>query len=471
MFNTSFCKQLFSLWKLAFPLMLSSLSGVAMVFIDRLILAHHSLESHNVSVEATNIGWAFVAAISTLAGITQVFVSQNAGAGSYKNIGKPVWQMIWLSIASFFVFFAISFKCPEWIFGVEESCATKREYFSYMICFAPLSGLFAALSGFYIGLKRPIFPTILVIGGNFLNAFLCYVLVFGVEGYIKSYGVVGAAIGTSMAVLVQVIFLFWGFLSQKNRILYGTDQWKINFTVLKKSFTVGFPNAFFNILEITGWALFYRMMAALSEEHLTVAGIVQNILILSFFFNEGMSRAIVAQTGHAIGAQKFDDINKILKAGFLSVTIFILLLAGTLFFTYDTLISLFLKNISEEQSGVIYSALVFGCINAVIYKYFEGIRMIVAGALIAAADSVFLLTAGIACVWLGMVAPIYLFVYRTGGSIEKALALCSCYTLIAATIYLWRFYSKAWLNKAQLVEQDTNHGSSQKFNYEKEVKC
>ncbi|MBA3239056.1 MAG: MATE family efflux transporter [Parachlamydiaceae bacterium] len=454
MLQTSFYNQLLSLWKLALPLMLSSLSGVAMVFVDRLILARHSLEAHNISVEATNIGWAFIAAIGTLAGITQVFVSQNAGAGSYKNIGKAVWQMIWLSLASFIMFFALSFKCPEWIFGGDESCALKREYFSYMIYFAPFTGMFAALSGFYIGLKRPLFPTILVIGGNLLNGFLTYALVFGVEGYVKPYGVIGAVMGTGLTVIVQVVFFLCGFLSQKNRLQYGTDQWRLDIPLLKKSFSIGFPNAFFTILEITGWALFYKMMAALSEEHLTVAGIVQNILILSFFFNEGMSRAIVAQTGHAIGAKQFDKINDILKVGFFSVTIFAIVLAITLFFTYETLIGLFLKDMSNEQRNMIYSALVFGCINTVIYKYLEGIRMITAGALIASADSKFLLTAGIACVWLGMVMPIYLFVYRTEGSIEKALALCSFYTFGAAIIYLWRFYSKAWLHKAHLVEQN-----------------
>ncbi|MBA3603547.1 MAG: MATE family efflux transporter [Parachlamydiaceae bacterium] len=471
MFSSAFCNQLLNLWKLALPLMLSSLSGMAMVFIDRLILARHSLEAHNIAVEATNVGWAFLAAISALAGISQVFVSQNAGAGTYKNIGKPVWQMIWLSLASTIIFFAISIKCPEWIFGSEESCALKRSYFTYMIYFAPLHGLFAALTGFYIGLNRPIIPTCLVIGGNLINALLCYPLVFGVEGYIDSYGAMGAIIATCAAVTVQAVFLLCGFLSQRNRIEYGTDQWKINIPTLRKAITIGFPNAFFNILEITGWALFYKMMSSLSEDHLTVAGIVQNILILSFFFNEGMSRAIIAQAGHAIGAQQLDKIPQILKAGFFSVTIFCIILGFCLFCGYDSLIGLFLKNMSEEQANTIYYALVFGCVNAVIYKYFEGIRMIVAGALIAAADTVFLLTAGVACVWLGMVIPVYFFVYKTGGSIEKALTICSLYTLVAAIVYLWRFYSKAWMRSAQLVDHDTKNFESQNFNLENEIKC
>ena len=94
----------------------------------------------------------------------------------------------------------------------------------------------------------------------------------------------------------------------------------------------------------------------------------------------------------------------------------------------------------------------FGLINAVIYKYLEGIRLSIGGALIAAADTKFLLVSGSSAIWIFMVIPIYFFVYKNNGSIEMALVFCSFYTLAAAILYFWRFRRGKWLQKANIVE-------------------
>ena len=103
---------------------------------------------------------------------------------------------------------------------------------------------------------------------------------FGWEGYFSSWGITGAAIATNTAVLGQVLILSVVFFKRSNREEFGTNEWKCRPDLLKQCIRVGLPGAFFSMLEVTGWALFYKMMAALGKNHLTVAGIVQNILIL-----------------------------------------------------------------------------------------------------------------------------------------------------------------------------------------------
>ena len=93
------------LWMVALPLIMSSLSSMAMLFVDRLVLARLTLEAHNAAVEATNLGWAFLIGWSSLASVTQIFVAQNNGAGQRQLLGHPVWQMIWLGVFSVFIFF------------------------------------------------------------------------------------------------------------------------------------------------------------------------------------------------------------------------------------------------------------------------------------------------------------------------------------------------------------------------------
>src|SRR4051794_34056478 len=88
------------LWSIALPLIISSLSNMIMLFVDRLILARLTLDAHNVAVEATTLGWTFVAGWGSLASVTQIFVAQNYGAGQRHLLGHSIWQMIWLGIGS-----------------------------------------------------------------------------------------------------------------------------------------------------------------------------------------------------------------------------------------------------------------------------------------------------------------------------------------------------------------------------------
>lgn len=53
---------------------------MAMMFVDRLLLARFSLEAHNIAVEAVNLGWAFQNGWISLAAISQIFVAQYVGA-------------------------------------------------------------------------------------------------------------------------------------------------------------------------------------------------------------------------------------------------------------------------------------------------------------------------------------------------------------------------------------------------------
>ncbi len=439
------------LWLIAFPLILSSLSGMTMLFVDRLVLARYALEAHNAAVEATNLGWAVLKGWSALAGVAQIFVAQNYGAQRYNLLGRPAWQMIWLSIFSFLFFLPAALWGPSIFFGSEATHEMQRTYFFWMILFGPSHCLFAALTGFFIGQKKTLLTGIVVFIGNVLNTILCYFLVFGWEGYIPSFGVNGAAIATNTAVIGQVLILAVVFFKRSNRQIFGTDCWKWDPSLFKQCFVVGLPTAIFGILEVAGWAVFYNMMSALGEKHLTVAGIVQNVLILFNFFGEGISRAVATLAGNAIGANDTKRVFQFVHSGFILMTIFAIGFALTLWATHSLFIDCFLGSIPESKQALLYTALVFGLANAVIYKYLEGIRLIIGGALSAAADTFFLLIGGSSSIWLFMVLPIYGCVVMRGGSIELALVLCSFYTLFSAIIYAWRFYSRAWQNKASLV--------------------
>ena len=383
------------LWLIAIPLIISSLSGMAMLFVDRLVLARYTLKP--IMPQLKQLIWAgpFLSGWGALASVTQIFVAQNNGAGKHHLLGQPVWQMIWLGIVSILFFFPMAIWGSFIFFGADASHEMQRTYFFWMLLFGPAHILFSALSGFFIGQGKTFLTGSVVFIGNIINTFLCCLLVFGWEGYFPSWGIQGAAIATNTAVAGQVLILAVAFFRRSNRQKYGTSEWKWNPTLLMKCIKVGLPGSLFGILEVAGWVVFYKMMSSLGENHLTVAGIVQNILILFNFFGEGLSRGVATLSGNAIGANRPGLVYKYVRCGFLLMTFFTIGFALLIWYLYPVIIDWFLDSPSK-QNTLLYSALIFGLGNAVIYKYLEGIRLILGGALSAAADTFFLLIGGAA---------------------------------------------------------------------------
>ena len=131
----------------------------------------------------------------------------------------------------------------------------------------------------------------------------------------------------------------------------------------------------YGILEALGWSLFYTMMASLSHVHLTVAGIVQNVLILSFFFADGLWKAVSALAGNAIGRVRSELVPRIVHSAFFLMTAFAFCLGAFLWGMRSIISDWFLSGLPEEEQTLIYPALLFGLANAVLYKYLEGIRL------------------------------------------------------------------------------------------------
>ena len=430
------------LWTISMPLMLSSFSTMAMLFVDRLLLAHYSTDAHNAAVNATTMGWAIVYGWIVLANIAEVFVAQYNGANLHKRIGEPVWQMIWLSLASFLFFIPMGLWSGNYIYG--ESSQLEREYFQLMMFFGPCYPVYAALCGFFIGQGKTKLITWLAVFANFINAGLDWVLIFGIEGVIPSLGIKGAAIATSGCTIIEGLALSFIFLNKKNREQHGTSNWEFKPTIFKECMRVGFPGAIFVTVEVFGFAAFYAMMTNLGNHYITVVGICQSILILFYFFSEGVNKGASTVTGNLIGAKKHWLVPNVILAGLrLHLLLFLVMLACFMVGT-DFVIGQFLPHASPEFVGEIYHSLVTCLVLIVVYMFFEGVRFLLAGVLTAAGDTMFLLVAGSLSVWVLMVLPIYVIVVRNKASVETASAICVFYSVAASLIYIWRFFTGSW---------------------------
>ncbi|NGX34094.1 MAG: Multidrug resistance protein MdtK [Candidatus Anoxychlamydiales bacterium] len=440
------------LWSIALPLMISALASLLMIVVDRCFLARLSLDALNASVNAGTLAWAFLGGFGVLTVMSEVFVAQYNGANLHDQIGVPVWQMIWFSIFSISIFIPFAVWIGPLIFKGTLYDSLQIQYFGYLMLLGPFYPLMTAFSGFFIGRGQTRLLIYIAIIANFLNLVLDGILIFGIKNFIPAYGIKGAAIATGIGTIFQALVLGIIFFKKKNREKFGTSKWKFNFSIFKKCFKVGLPPAIFFALEIIGWTLFFIMMTSLSEVHITISSICQSLVILLSFFFDGLNRAIAALAGNFIGSKKIDLIHTLLKSSLKLLVIFTVIVSVFLVFDPKIIVDFLVPGNLESKIAIwqetlslpFYSIMKISLLCVFVYLFFHGIRLIFAGLLTAAGDTLFLLLAGSFSVWIFLLLPVYFIVVKFSLSVQVAWILAASYAIILSIIYWLRYKKGKW---------------------------
>jgi len=438
------------LWNISLPLMISTLASLFMIFTDRIFLAHYSIEALNASANAGTFAWAMMAGVGMITAMSEVFVAQYNGAKHFKRLGIPVWQMIWFALFSFAFFLPMAIWGAPAFFSGDRYAELEIPYFRWLMVFGPSYALMMAFSGFFIGRGRAKVMIWLAIIANLINIVFDWALIFGIPGLVPELGIQGAAIATCLGYLFESAVLGILFLRKENRLHFGTAHWRLNWKEMKKCCKVGVPQGVFCALEVFGWAVFYWMMTDLGEKHITISSICQSFTILLSFFCDGLSRGAAAVAGNFIGSGRYYLVRKVLKAGFFLLILFSLATSLVLVVDpVDTVRLLFIQHLDPSIQESLQICMVF----AFIYIFFDGLRWVFSGLLVAAGDTLFLLIAGSLSVWVFLLAPIYFIVVRQGLPIEYAWGLTVLYAALFFIVYAIRFRQGAW-QKISLVAQE-----------------
>ena len=446
------------LLKISFPLMLSSLSYVLMLFFDRLLLARYSINALNAVVVSGTFSWILIEPFRILAGMVEVFVAQYNGANKKQKIARPVWQAIWFSLG-FSLFCLI---CAFWVLPFIFNDPMEKTYSFLLLIFSFAPILVSALSAFYIGRGYTLLIVLLSFVGNIINLILDIILIFGIDGLVPAMGVKGAAIATNIGFLTQLLILSVLFLSKKNRRCYNTSNFRIDFSLLKRCLQVGSPIAFNVFVEIMAIYLFYKMMSSISIQHITVASIWHTVIVMFYFVGEGMNQGVSIVAGNFIGAKQYCLISRIIKSGLKIYSIPLILIVLLLVFYPDFFINLFLKsgdkivykgimlsveNISSDIRSSLKWCFILECfVLALIW-----IRMLIGGILNAAGDTLFQLLVESFLIIFCFLLPVYLLVLKTSAKVEIVSLILVIESFLAACIFYYRYRKKVW-ERIELVK-------------------
>lgn len=441
------------IWHVAAPLMLMTFSTYAMLFADRMILSRYSVEAMNASAVAGTTYAIFMFSLLSLALIAEVFVGQYNGAGNFKKIGEPVWQMLWFALFSIIIFWPLAFFGGE-IFFNKPTTSLCIPYFRWLMLFGPAVPMLGALEAFNIGRGKTIAITVIAILANSTNILLDYLLVFGIEGFIPSMGLSGAAIATGIAQSLQVITLFALFLRPKHRKKFGTG----NFHFKKKAFLqclkVGTPMAISHAVAIAAWAFFNDLIAQTGLAYMTTIVICQNYFFLFCFITEGLGKAVATITANLIGAKQANLIPKMLSSAIRLHGIFVAILAIPLIIYSKPFIDMFLDSntIPIETLPLLLDIIENALFWMWITLIFNGFFWIYSSQLTAAGDTKFIMYANMISAWLFLLLPTYLFIIRFHYSPSLSWKLMTFDIFIASFMFYLRYRSGKW-RSFQLIQE------------------
>lgn len=432
------------LWHLAGPLMLMAFSSYAMLFVDRLILSRYSVDAMNASAVAGALYSLFMFSTLSLSLIAEVFVGQYNGSGQFKKLGEPVWQMIWFSVMSVAIFWPAGLLLGD-VFLAKEYTAIGKPFFKWIMMFGPFVPFVGALSAFYVGRGNTFVITMIVVLGNLSNILLDYLLIFGIEGFIPSMGMTGAAIATGLSQAMQGVILFTLFIKRKNRRLFGTGNFKFKKAPFMRCLNVGWPNAAAYAVTLAAWALFNDMVAGVGKEYITTLVICQNYFFLFSSISEGMGKGVTAITANLIGAKMFEVIPKLIRSAMRLHAIFAILLSIPLITHSGPFIAMFLdKSLSPTEALVLQSMAEDALIWMWVTFVFNGIFWIFAGQLTAAGDTKFTMYLNMLSSWFFLLLPAYLLIVVWEFDPSLSWKLMAIDVIMVAIMFFLRYRSGKW---------------------------
>ena len=210
-------EKLWLIVSLSIPSILAQISATVMFFIDASMVGHLGAKASAAIGLVETTGWLMGGLASAANMGFSVQVAHFIGANDFEAARRVLRQslvccMIWALVISLTSFF-ISPYLPYWLGGTEEIAHDASLYFAiFGLCgiFFQMEGLAGSMLKCSGNMK---IPSVLNIGMCVMDVCFNYLFI-----YIMGMGVVGAAIGTGLAMLITAALMMY-FLLMKSKML------------------------------------------------------------------------------------------------------------------------------------------------------------------------------------------------------------------------------------------------------------
>ena len=294
------------IWKVAYPILISLIMEQLIGMTDTAFMGRVG----EVELGASAIAGVYYLAIFMLGfGFSigsQILIARRNGEGNFRMIGPIFYQGIYFLLVMALVMFTLSRLFSPWILShvvaSPRVCEAAVSYINWRVFGFFFSFVAIMFRAFFVGTTQTKTLTLNSIVMVMSNVVFNYILVFGKLGF-PALGIAGAAIGSSLAELVSMLFFIIYTTRRIDCARYGLNQLvSFRWTELKRIMNVSLWTMIQNAISISTWFLFFIFIEHLGERSLAITNIVRNVSSIPFMTITAFASTCSSLVSNLIGS-------------------------------------------------------------------------------------------------------------------------------------------------------------------------
>ncbi len=439
---------------IAFPIIVSQASDTAMMFVDRLYLAHVS-DAHMAA--AMTGGLTAFTSLTFFVGIinyTNALVAQHFGAHRKNQCPSVVIQglaVVGLSLPVIVLMVLFGPHIFELFGHAPEQIPLEQRYFRILMGGSVILMARLAFSGFFAGIGRTRVVMVANLVAMCINIVVNYVLIFGKLGF-PPMNITGAAIGTVFSRFCGLAILVAVYLSRKYRLEFGTHLARsFNPAVFSKLIRFGLPTGIELCLNVTAFNLVVQSFHSYGSKVAAAVTITFNWDMVAFVPMLGFNIATMSLVGRFMGGEDSAHAERSAYSGLKLAYIYAGVLMCLFIFAPAFLAKLFIPAEQSMGSEETILPLARNMIRlAAIYTLADATYLTIGGALRGAGDTKWVMAASVLLHWF-MVAVMMISIHvLTVHPLHAWILFVGCVALFGS-VMCTRFRRGVW-KKIRVVE-------------------
>lgn len=351
---------------MAIPLMASSFIQSIVMITDSAFLSRYNTIDFDA---AGNAGLLYITLYVILMGMsdgTQILMARRIGEETSRELPQLFGSALFLNFIGAIVLFAIAqvLMPPliESIVSNNEIAEGEAQFVQYRSLGLFFSVGILAINAYFLSIGK----TGVVLMGSLViaigNIALDYFMIFGI-GSLPAMGLKGAALASTFAEALGLIYLLYAFLNNKDQ-----KQHKIirHLRVKKQSifrlFKLSSPIMLQGLVALSTWTTFFIWIEQMGTHELTISQVIRSLYFLTFVPIWGFAGTTKTYVSQYVGKKDFNGV-KLAQRKIQMLTILSLLLITHGMILYPSaLVSLINPDPSIQQESVEILRFVFGSI-------------------------------------------------------------------------------------------------------------
>lgn len=350
-----------SIWKVAYPILISLVMEQMIGLTDTAFLGRvGEIELGSSAIAIVYYMVLFMIGFGFSIG-AQIIIGRRNGEGNFRDTGKVFWHGLYFVLGLSVILILLSEILSPWLMKLMVSSdAIYSAALSYVrwrlpgMVFAFITAMFRA---FYVGTTQTrtlTLNSIIMVASNIL---LNWVLIFGHLG-LPALGITGAAIGSSLAELVSLIFFVIYTRVGCDRMKYGLERPAgFDAAELRSMMPVCTWTMIQHTVSVSTWFIFFLYIEHLGERALAVSNIVRGVSGIIWVVLQAFSSTCSTLVSNIIGEGRqgmvMSLIKRILKLSYGIVGIIMILI-----FMFPQTVTHIYTDIPELVTGAVPAMLV-----------------------------------------------------------------------------------------------------------------